>query len=70
MRQDRRHNEWLDRNARHITFIIKEDCQLRYRYCYLVGKNNLKKMSYEMATKSVDRILDTSELIYGFSGVV
>lgn len=48
-----------------ITFIVTKDCQLRCKYCYLVGKNNNEKMSYSTAKAVVDFILkEQSFLIY------
>ncbi len=45
-----------------ITFIVTKDCQLRCRYCYLVGKNNKERMSFETASKAVDYILSEPRL--------
>jgi len=70
IRQDRRSADWLHGNARNITFILTEDCQLRCKYCYLTGKNATRKMSYETAVKAVDRILNMPELVFDNAGVV
>jgi len=40
-----------------ITFIVTKDCQLACKYCYLVGKNNKEKMSWDVAKKAIDYIL-------------
>jgi len=40
-----------------ITFIVTKDCQLACKYCYLVGKNNKERMSFETAKKAIDYIL-------------
>lgn len=40
-----------------FTFIVTEACQLKCRYCYLIGKNNVHKMSYDIAKKAADFIL-------------
>lgn len=45
-----------------ITFLVTEDCQLRCKYCYIVGKNSLNKMSLELAQKAVDYILSNRRL--------
>lgn len=43
--------------AKTITFVVTENCQLRCSYCYLVGKNDLAKMSFETAKRAVDYII-------------
>lgn len=48
---------WQEGVAREITFIVTKDCQLACKYCYLVGKNEKEKMSFEMARKVVDYVL-------------
>ncbi len=35
--------------AKNITFIVTKDCQLACKYCYLVGKNESERMSWEVA---------------------
>lgn len=42
-----------------ITFIVTKDCQLACKYCYLVGKNSNERMSYSIAQKAVDYILES-----------
>lgn len=37
-----------------ITFIVTKDCQLACKYCYLVGKNNAGRMTFDTAKKAVD----------------
>lgn len=44
--------------AKSITFIVTKDCQLACKYCYLVGKNSHERMSWEIAKKAIDYILD------------
>lgn len=51
----------IDGKARNITFSITEDCNLACKYCYMIGKNNFKKMSFETAKKAVDYILNDRE---------
>lgn len=48
---------WKDGLAKAITFIVTKDCQLACKYCYLVGKNNSERMSYEIAKSAIDYIL-------------
>jgi len=50
-------NTWEEGKAKNITFIVTEDCQLQCKYCYLVGKNDLHKMDFETAKKSIDYLL-------------
>lgn len=40
-----------------ITFIVTKDCQLACKYCYLIGKNNKERMTWDVAKKAVDYIL-------------
>ena len=42
---------------RTFTFIVTEACQLKCKYCYLIGKNNAHKMSFDIAKKAADFIL-------------
>ena len=43
--------------AKNITFIVTKDCQLACRYCYLVGKNEEERMSWDVARNAIDYIL-------------
>lgn len=52
-----RNGVWEDGRAKSITFIVTKDCQLACRYCYLVGKNNKERMSFETARKAIDNFL-------------
>lgn len=51
-------NVWQDGIAKNITFIVTKDCQLACKYCYLVGKNEKERMSWEVAKTAIDYILD------------
>lgn len=55
--------DWKNGLARTITFIVTKDCQLACKYCYLVGKNNHERMSWEIAKKSIDLILEDKNII-------
>lgn len=46
-----------------INFIVTKDCQLRCKYCYLVGKNVKEKMSVDIAEKAVDFILSQKSFL-------
>lgn len=49
---------WKSGISKNITFIVTKDCQLACKYCYLVGKNTKERMSWEVAKKAIDYILD------------
>lgn len=49
---------WQSGIAKSITFIVTKDCQLACKYCYLVGKNTQERMSWEVAAKAIDYILE------------
>ncbi len=48
---------WQSGMAKNITFIVTKDCQLACKYCYLVGKNEKERMSWEVAKTAIDYIL-------------
>lgn len=48
---------WQSGAAKNITFIVTKDCQLACKYCYLVGKNEKERMSFDVAKKAIDYIL-------------
>lgn len=48
---------WEGGVAKNITLIVTKDCQLACKYCYLVGKNDKERMSWEVAKKAIDYIL-------------
>lgn len=52
---------WQEGVAKSITFIVTKDCQLACKYCYLVGKNEKERMSWDVAKKAIDYILDQEE---------
>ena len=52
---------WQSGEAKNITFIVTKDCQLACKYCYLVGKNTKERMSWEIAKKAIDYILDNEK---------
>lgn len=49
---------WASNNSKSITFIVTKDCQLACKYCYLVGKNSNERMTWDIAKKAIDYILD------------
>lgn len=52
---------WLSGMSRNITFIVTKDCQLACKYCYLVGKNNKERMTFDVAKQAIDYILSHDE---------
>lgn len=55
-------SEWQSGMSREITFIVTKDCQLACKYCYLVGKNNSERMSFDTAKKAIDMILQDENI--------
>ncbi len=51
-------NSWATESVKSITFIVTKDCQLACKYCYLVGKNEKERMSWDVAKRAIDYILD------------
>lgn len=49
---------WEGGIAKTITFIVTKDCQLACKYCYLVGKNDKERMSFEVAKQAIDYIFN------------
>lgn len=49
---------WQAGMAKNITFIVTKDCQLACKYCYLVGKNEKERMSWDVAKRAIDYILE------------
>lgn len=54
--------QWEEGRAKTVTLVVTEACQLRCRYCYLHGKNDTSQMSFDIAKRTVDHILDNREL--------
>ena len=55
-------NAWKSGMAKTITFIVTKDCQLACKYCYLVGKNEKERMSWETAQAAIDYILSNEAM--------
>lgn len=53
---------WQEGEAKSVTFIVTKECQLVCKYCYLVGKNNQERMSFEIARQTVDYLLAHPDL--------
>lgn len=54
----RKIKNWNEGFTKNITFIVTKDCQLACKYCYLVGKNEKERMSWQTARSAIDYILD------------
>ncbi len=52
---------WESGRAKNITFIVTKDCQLACKYCYLVGKNEKERMTWEVAKGAIDYVLSHKE---------
>jgi len=65
---------WGDGQARTVTLVITEDCQLRCKYCYLHGKNKVNKMDFETAKNALEYIFSNrtffneKSVIFDFMG--
>lgn len=55
-------DSWQSGQAKTITFILTEQCNLACKYCYLCKKNDQKRMSFETARACVDYILENRHL--------
>lgn len=55
-------NLWKRGFSKNITFIVTKDCQLACKYCYLVGKNDKERMSFDVAKKAIDYILSNESM--------
>jgi radical SAM peptide maturase (CXXX-repeat target family) len=58
-------NTWKEGSSvKTITFIVTEECNLACKYCYLPGKNNKKKLNFDIAKKAIDYILTERDFFY------
>ena len=53
---------WNEGRAKNVTFVVTQDCQLRCKYCYLVGKSTTRRMDFDIASRTVDYLLGNREL--------
>lgn len=56
------YKQWQDGKCMTLTFCVTEDCNLACKYCYMVGKNSKRKMSFEVAKEIVDYVLNDKYL--------
>ena len=50
---------WKGNTAQSLTFIVTADCNLRCKYCYITHKSSNKRMSFEVARKFIDYVLNS-----------
>lgn len=59
-------------SKRRVVFIVTQDCQLQCKYCYLIGKNNKGRMTWETARQIADFLvslpIEEDEVIFDFIG--
>jgi uncharacterized protein len=66
--------QWEEGKSKTVTFVVTQDCQLRCKYCYVVGKGGKQRMDFEVARKTIDYLLkdrtvsDTQSVIFEFIG--
>lgn len=53
---------WGEGKNKSITFIVTEDCQLRCKYCYICGKNALHSMTFDIAKRTIDYVLENRDV--------
>jgi uncharacterized protein len=51
------HQGWESGQAKTVSFIVTQDCQLRCRYCYNHGKNPHGRMPFDIARTTVDYLI-------------
>jgi uncharacterized protein len=64
------HTQWQEGKAQTITFVVTQDCQLRCRYCYVHGKNNHTKMSFNTAVNTINYLLTNQKLFNSASVII
>lgn len=55
---------WRHENAKVITFVVTQDCNLRCKYCYMTGKESEHRMTFETAKKAIDYFLQEKEQLF------
>jgi uncharacterized protein len=58
----------LDRKT--VTFVVTKDCNFRCRYCYMVGKDHSSRMSFDVAKRAIDYLLEHRDVIPQLHGTV
>lgn len=55
------YSEWKADNSQQLTFVVTQECNLRCKYCYMVGKNDESKMSFEVAKMAIDYFISNKD---------
>lgn len=53
---------WRDGAFQSIEFVVTQECNMRCKYCYMIGKNDKNRLSIETAKKAIDYILSDDML--------
>ncbi len=59
---ERRTSTWKEGEAKTVTFVVTDECQLQCKYCYFVNKNNKNKLPFEIAKKTIDYLLNNRDI--------
>lgn len=57
-------NAWHPSEAMQVTFIVTKECNLRCKYCYMTGKNNEGRMSFEIAKDAIDYFIKNKKELF------
>ena len=55
---------WRHENAKVLTFVVTQDCNLRCKYCYMTSKQSEHKMTFDIAKKAIDYFLDQKNQLF------
>ena len=55
---------WRNNESQQLTFVVTQECNLRCGYCYMVGKNNEHRMTFETAKRIVDYFIDNRDILF------
>ncbi len=55
---------WRNENAKVITFVVTQDCNLRCKYCYMTGKQSEHKMTFETAKQAIDYLMKNKSQLF------
>jgi len=51
-------DEWMVGETAQLTFVVTQECNLRCKYCYMTGKNDAHKMTFQVAKDAIDFFLE------------
>lgn len=55
---------WRHNESQQLTFVVTQECNLRCGYCYMVGKNDKHRMSYETAKDIIDYFIENKNSLF------